>query len=237
MKQDERRQAIKQERERLIQDLEALYLAAFDRLGTLEGEVGRSEGGSTHSNDPQLKIGRPRAAAQRNRKALNHHPSCGRSGMSWLEQLERELDQRLSGFLRNNPLQDQLFQEQHSRDRAQSLQRQRQQLQEEAELQRQQLLKLAEDVRAWRQRSQKAREANASDLANRADQHLNGLMEQGRQLWNDLDDLGRRFNEVEQQLLELKTQQKTPSGSDLEKDWALFEAEQELRELRKNAGL
>ena len=92
-------------------------------------------------------------------------------------------------------------------------------------------------MRAWRQRSQKAREANASDLANRADQHLNGLMEQGRQLWNDLDDLGRRFNEVERQLLELKTQQKTPSRSDLEKDWALFEAEQELRELRKNAGL
>ena len=63
--------------------------------------------------------------------------------MSWLEQLERELDQRLSGFLRNNPLQDELFQEQHSRDRAQSLQRQRQQLQQEAKLQRQQLLQLA----------------------------------------------------------------------------------------------
>ena len=157
--------------------------------------------------------------------------------MSWLEQLEQELDQRLSGFLRNNPLQDQLFQEQHSRDRAQSLQRQRQQLQREAEHQRQQLLKLAEDVRAWRQRSDKARLSNACDLANRADQHLHRLMNQGRQLWNDLDDLGRRFNEVEHQLLALKTQQKTPSGSDLEKDWALFEAEQELRELRKNAGL
>ena len=157
--------------------------------------------------------------------------------MSWLEQLERELDQRLSGFLRNNPLQDQLFEEQHSRDRAQSLQRQRQQLQQEAEHQRQQLLKLAEDVRVWRQRSDKARLANASDLANRADQHLHRLMDQGRQLWNDLDDLGRRFKEVEHQLLALKTQQKTPSGSDLEKDWALFEAEQELRELRRNAGL
>ena len=157
--------------------------------------------------------------------------------MSWLEQLERELDERLSSFLRNNPLQDQLFKEQHSRDRAQSLQRQRQQLQQEAEQQRQQLLHLAEDVRAWRQRSQKARAANASDLAKRADQHLHGLMDQGRQLWNDLDDLGRRFNEVEQQLLELKTQQKAPSGSDQEKDWALFEAEQELRELRNNAGL
>ena len=157
--------------------------------------------------------------------------------MSWLEQVEQELDQRLSGFLRNNPLQDQLFQEQHSRDRAQSLQRQRQQLQQEAELQRQQLLHLAEDVRAWRQRADKARDANAGELANRADQHLHRLMDQGRQLWNDLDDLGRRFNEVEHQLLELKTQQKTPSGSDLEKDWALFEAEQELRELRNKAGL
>jgi hercynine metabolism protein len=157
--------------------------------------------------------------------------------MSWLEQLDRELDQRLSGFLRSNPLQDQLFEEQHSRDRAQSLQRQRRQLQQEAKLQRQQLMQLAEDVQAWRKRSQKAREAKASDLAHRADQHLDGLMNQGRRLWNDLDDLGRRFNEVEQQLLELKTQQKTPIGSDLEKDWALFEAEQELRELRKNAGL
>jgi hercynine metabolism protein len=157
--------------------------------------------------------------------------------MSWLEQLERELDQRLSGFLRNNPLQDQLFQEQHSRDRAEALQRQRQQLQQEAKLQREQLLDLAEEVRAWRQRSNKAREANASDLASRADQHLHGLMDQGRQLWDDLNGLGRRFNEVEQQLMDLKTQQKAPSGSDLEKDWALFEAEQELRELRNNAGL
>ena len=157
--------------------------------------------------------------------------------MSWLEQLERELDQRLSGFMRNNPLKDQKGKEQHSRDRTKSLQRQRQQLQQEAELQRQQLLHLAEDVRAWRQRADKARDANAGELANRADQHLHGLMDQGRQLWNDLDDLGRRFNEVEQQLLELKTQQKAPSGSDLEKDWALFEAEQELRELRNNAGL
>ena len=40
MKSDERRQAIRQQRERLIQDLEAVYMAAFDRLGELEGEVG-----------------------------------------------------------------------------------------------------------------------------------------------------------------------------------------------------
>ena len=40
MKSDERRKAIKRQREQLIQDLEAVYLAAFDRLGELEGEVG-----------------------------------------------------------------------------------------------------------------------------------------------------------------------------------------------------
>ncbi|WP_413441469.1 hercynine metabolism small protein [Synechococcus sp. MIT S1220] len=40
MKQDARRQAIKTQREQLIQDLESLYMDAFDRLGQLEGEIG-----------------------------------------------------------------------------------------------------------------------------------------------------------------------------------------------------
>jgi hercynine metabolism protein len=156
---------------------------------------------------------------------------------SWLEQLERELDARLSAFLRNNPVQDNLFSEQHLKDRAVALQRQRQQLQSEAKQQRQQLLKLAEDVRAWRSRVNRARAAGAVDLAVRAEQHLTSLMNQGRTLWADLEDLGRRFTEVEKQLQELHQQQQTPSPSTLEKDWALFEAEQELEQLRHDAGL
>ena len=156
---------------------------------------------------------------------------------SWLEQLERELDARLSAFLRNNPVQDNLFSEQHLKDRAVALQRQRQQLQSEAKQQRQQLLKLAEDVRAWRSRVNRARAAGAVDLAVRAEQHLTSLMNQGRTLWSDLEDLGRRFTEVEKQLQELHQQQQTPSPSTLEKDWALFEAEQELQQLSRDAGL
>ena len=156
---------------------------------------------------------------------------------SWLEQLERELDARLSAFLRNNPVQDNLFSEQHLKDRATALQRQRQQLQSEAKQQRQQLLRLAEDVRAWRSRVNRARAAGADDLAERAEQHLTSLMNQGRALWADLEDLGRRFNEVELQLEELRQQEQTPSPSTLEKDWALFEAEQELQQLRRDAGL
>ena len=156
---------------------------------------------------------------------------------SWLEQLERELDARLSAFLRNNPVQDNLFSEQHLRDRAGALQRQRQQLQSEAKQQRQQLLRLADDVRGWRSRVDRARAAGADDLAKRAEQHLSSLMNQGRALWADLEDLGRRFNEVERQLDELVQQRHTPSPSTLEKDWALFEAEQELEQLRRDAGL
>ncbi|MCB4399731.1 hercynine metabolism protein [Synechococcus sp. MU1625] len=156
---------------------------------------------------------------------------------SWLEQLERELDARLSAFLRNNPVQDNLFSEQHLRDRAGALQRQRQQLQSEAKQQRQQLLRLADDVRGWRSRVDRAKAAGADDLAKRAEQHLSSLMNQGRALWADLEDLGRRFNEVERQLDELVQQRQTPSPSRLEKDWALFEAEQELEQLRRDAGL
>jgi hercynine metabolism protein len=156
---------------------------------------------------------------------------------SWLEQLERELDARLSAFLRNNPVQDHLFSEQHLKERAGALQRQRQQLQSEAKQQRQQLLRLAEDVRAWRSRVERAKTAGAADLAVRAEQHLTSMMNQGRAVWTDLEDLGRRFNEVERQLKDLHQQKQTPSRSTLENDWALFEAEQELNQLRREAGL
>mgnify|MGYP005713642539 FL=1 len=60
-------------------------------------------------------------------------------------------------------------------------------------------------------------------------------MTQGHELWRDLASLGRRFDEVDAQLLELKHQRS--NRSNLDQDWALFEAEQELEELRRQAGL
>ena len=155
---------------------------------------------------------------------------------NWLEQLERELDQRLAAFLSNNPVQEQLFRQQHQLDRARSLQRQRQQLQQDAEEQRKQLLALSADVRAWTERTERARRAGEQDLSRRAEQHLRGLMDQGRTLWADLGDLGRRFKEVDQQLSALSRQQSNGVSS-LDRDWALFEAEQELEQLRRDAGL
>ncbi|AII42135.1 hypothetical protein KR100_01770 [Synechococcus sp. KORDI-100] len=158
--------------------------------------------------------------------------------MSWLDQLERELDARLSAFLRSNPNQERLFRDQHLKDRADALRRQRIQLKSEADVQRQQLLDLAADVRAWRDRMERARRAGADDLASRASNHLDGLMQQGRHLWSDLDALGRRFSEVDCQLEQLGEEEAMASRpADLDKDWAMFEAEQELEEMRRRHGL
>ena len=156
---------------------------------------------------------------------------------TWLEQLERELDKRLSEFLRNNPIQDQLFQDQHQQDRAMALKRQRRQLQQDAEEQRRQLLDLAAQVKDWRERIQRADRAGATDLADRARHHLNQLMTQGRHLWSDLENLGRRFEEVDGQLAELSRQPQSANQKDLDRDWAMFEAEQELKRMRRDAGL
>ena len=155
---------------------------------------------------------------------------------NWLEQLERELDQRLSAFLSQNPVQEQLFKQQHLVDRVRSLQRQRQQLQQEAEELRKQLLALAADVRAWTERTKRASLAGEKELSRRAELHLNVLIDQGRSQWTDLADLGRRFKEVDQQLSDLSRQQSSTNSS-LEQDWALFEAEQELEQLRRDSGL
>ena len=156
---------------------------------------------------------------------------------TWLEQLERELDKRLSEFLRNNPIQDQLFQDQHQQDRAMALKRQRRQLQQDAEEHRRQLLDLADQVKDWRERIQRADRAGATDLADRARHHLNQLMTQGRHLWSDLENLGRRFEEVDGQLAELSRQPQSAKQKDLDRDWAMFEAEEELKRIRRDAGL
>ena len=158
--------------------------------------------------------------------------------MSWLDDLERSLEQRLDAFLRSNPHQDVLLREQHLQDRQRSLQKRRQRLQQEAEDLRRQLLNLATEVRDWSTRCQRARDAGATDLAERADQHINTLMQQGRQLWGDLDRLGLSFRSVEEELNDLAVTNNKPSpGRSLNEDWALFEAQQELEELRRQQGL
>ena len=157
---------------------------------------------------------------------------------TWLDNLERSLEERLEQFLRSNPSQDQLLREQHLQDRQRDLHNRRGQQQLQARELRRQLLTLAEQVQAWTQRGEKARRAGSLELAQRADQHVGALMQQGRELWEEFEALGVQFAELEEQLTNLKTQEKqSPTRRSLDEDWALFEAQQELEELRRNQGL
>ena len=166
------------------------------------------------------------------------------SSGNWLDQLEARLDETLDGFLKANPQQEALLAEQAARERQQRLRRDRVTLKTEAELQRQGLLRLAEDIRSWQERVKRARGAGALDLAGRAEAHIATLMEQGRARWQTLAELGERFAAVERELRELATaaapqttagptKEPKPRGTVLEADWAAFETQQELEELRR----
>ena len=157
---------------------------------------------------------------------------------TWLDQLERNLEERLDAFLRSNPDQGRLLNEQHLQDRQRNLNSRRDQMQIQARDLRRQLLSLAEQVQAWGKRTNKARDAGAEDLALRAEQHVNSLMNQGRDLWNELDALGQSFRDLDQQISSLNQRASEQKGHrSLDEDWALFEARQELEELRRRQGL
>ena len=99
------------------------------------------------------------------------------------------------------------------------------------------LLALASEVRDWQARCSRAHTAGAKDLAGRAEAHVQSLMDQGRQLWGELEGLGQQFQDLNTQLNQLQhTAAKQQQGRSLEEDWALFEAKQELEELRRRQG-
>jgi hercynine metabolism protein len=156
--------------------------------------------------------------------------------VSWLDELEARLEQQLAAFLAANPSQEALLEEQGARDRQARLVGQRRQLQRQAEQERQALLRLADEIRRWQERVVKARAAGATTLAERAEAHQQGLMEQGRQRWQQLSELGVSFAAVERDLRELENRPRPPRASSLEQDWAAFEAEQALEQLRRQPG-
>jgi hercynine metabolism protein len=177
------------------------------------------------------------------------------SSSNWLDELEARLDQQLESFLKSNPQQEALLAEQQARERQQSLRRQRLDLKQEAELQRQGLLRLASEIRSWQERVQRARSAGAGALADRAEAHINDLMEQGRCRWETLAEVGQRFSAVDLELRSMaaataggpgpeppspgngrspsQAKPKSTPQADLESDWTAFENHQDLQELRR----
>lgn len=148
----------------------------------------------------------------------------------WLEQLEARLEQQLEAFLRANPAQEALLQEQEQREQNQ---RRRSQLQQ-AEVLRRELLQLATEIRQWRERAERARSAGATELAQRADQQVALLMERGRQRWQTLEQLGQQVQQVQGQAAANAPEPSSPPANEpLDQAWSRFELDQELEQLRR----
>ena len=152
----------------------------------------------------------------------------------WLEQLEARLEQQLEAFLRANPAQEALLQEQERLERKQRQKR----LQLQAEALRSELLQIAAEVRQWRDRSDRARNAGATDLATRADRQVAQLMERGRLRWQALEQLGREVQNntaaaAAQPTAAANTSPASSANQPLDQAWARFELEQELEALRR----
>ena len=161
-------------------------------------------------------------------------------GSTWLEQLEARLEEGLESFLRANPEQESLLADQEARDQKQKLRAERLRLQQDAEQQRQTLLHLVREIRSWQERVTRARDAGADDLAGRAEAHVADLIEQGRQRWRNLADLGGRFAVVEgelDQLLARRQNGRPPAEPSLDEEWGAFEAQQDLQDLRRHLQL
>jgi hercynine metabolism protein len=156
----------------------------------------------------------------------------------WFSDLEHQLEQQLDSFLRANPAQEQLLQQQEQRERQQRLRRRRLELQAQAERMRSELLAMAAEISQWQERVERARGAGATELMSRAEGHLANLMARGRDRWQAFAQLGTTFRHVEEELRELDSPAATPQtqdsrGEDLEQAWSEFEAEQELERLRR----
>ena len=112
--------------------------------------------------------------------------------MGVFDEVSQFLETRLEEFLRQNPqLELQVLLEQIQDQEKETLQllhnlRTQQSQQEE------QLLALAEDIKLWHGRIQKAQQAQRLDLATAAQQRESELLQQGNQLW------GQRLHTLEQ---------------------------------------
>lgn len=158
---------------------------------------------------------------------------------SWFDDLTRELERQLEVFLDDHPSQRQLLEQEEQAEAQRRRQRRLLEIAAAADRERQRLLTLSREIRQWRERVDRARSAAAADLADRAEEHLGRLMGQGREAWQALEALGEEDARLR---AELNRREAPPepaasgTGDQLEQDWAAFEADQELQELRRRQG-
>ena len=180
--------------------------------------------------------------------------------MSLFDDLSRFLETRLDEFLKAHPelelqaLDDQLNQQET--DARRLLEQSRA---DEKRIQSS-ILTLAQEIKTWHLRVEKATKANRPDLAKRARQRETALLNQGNQLWGQmqgskeriqqmeslLSRVQQRRQQVKDKLRDLKTQQQANTYAEtswgkpvdpydeLEKEFQKLEVDAEIQKMKQN---
>ncbi len=116
--------------------------------------------------------------------------------MGLIEDISKFLETRLEEFIRTNPqielqaLEDKLRQQESEVTRLiASFQVEDKHLQDK-------ILAIAEDIKVWHGRVQKAKEAGRQDLANAAQEREAALLKQGNQVWGQMELIKERLNQT-----------------------------------------
>ncbi len=150
----------------------------------------------------------------------------------WFQELEGFLEEKFDEFLKDNPYQDLLLKKDEHRNRYNFLIIKRKEIQASSEIKRNELIEIAENLKNWIARCKRAKQAGETDLAHQAEKHIEKLMAKGKQLWSELDAIGKSFKKVEHELYNLSRRSENEK-IELDKRWSQFDAEQELNELKQ----
>jgi uncharacterized protein (TIGR04376 family) len=128
--------------------------------------------------------------------------------MSLFDEVSRFLETRLEEFLKNNPhlelqaLLEQLREQEQDTIRLVSdLERQKQRLEKE-------ILSVAEDIKIWHLRIDKAKAAGRVDLAQAAQEREAALLRQGNLLWGQMEGARKRILQSQELLRQIEQRKK-----------------------------
>ncbi len=151
--------------------------------------------------------------------------------MDWLEEFEKTLDSKLEAFLKENPYQKLLLTEETKKQEYQNLIHQENELIKKSENLRNDLLKLAEVIKEWKGRAERAKKARARNLTLRANQYLDQLTRKGRGLWEELENVGQEFKLLKRKIQYLSKREQTQKEN-VDQEWRELEIEEDLKELK-----
>ena len=154
----------------------------------------------------------------------------------WFKRLEKALEEKIFFLIAQPYSENELLKEEEEEEDAkksiEAITKKKRALQNDAKKLRKKILDLSQDIKAWRERSEKARLAGAEELAKKALKQEMLLMKQGRLLWKELDELGNKFKKINLQI-DQACETKAKGKSDFEESWTKLEINQELDQLRE----